>query len=80
MTAKHIPAGFDAEQLFAYLATFTPEQRRARRVFIRMGERGSAFNVRSLDLIEDDTYGFFGNSLPCLVLNDERFCPEEGTK
>lgn len=74
---QHIGAGFNAQQLFEYLATFSVEDRRERAIYIRVGERGSALNVRTLDFVEDSETSFFGIKVPCLVLNDERFSPRE---
>lgn len=67
----------NAQELFEFLQKLPPEKRAEQKVFIRIAPKGIPLNVRELDLIEDTTYGFFGLNLPCLVLNDSRFVPEE---
>ena len=77
MADEHISKGFNAEELFQYLSRLTPEARKARPVFIRVGPKGEAMNVKTLDLVEDATHGFFGVAIPCIILADERFAPTE---
>ena len=71
----HLPSGFNGQQLFEYLEQFTPEERKKRDVFIRVAEKNIHFNVKTLDYIEDSTYGFFNVEIPCFVLNHEVFSP-----
>jgi hypothetical protein len=77
MSNKHVREGFNALQLLEYLSKFSKEELEARTVFIRIAEKGKVFNVKSLDYIEDSTFGFFGKSIPCFVLNESSFVPED---
>jgi hypothetical protein len=75
---KHIGAGFNAQQLFEYLSKFTPEERKAKEIFIRIApENSSAVNVQSMDYIENSSYGFFGEDIPCLIFNTSNFAPKQ---
>jgi len=67
----------NAQQLFDFLQQFTPEQRAATEVYIRVAPEGEAFNIRTCDEIVPETYGFFGKSIPCLILHTEQFAPPE---
>jgi hypothetical protein len=69
--------GLDAQQLFEFLQKFTPEQRAEAKVFIRVAPEGIAFNIKTCDEIVPETYGFFGKSIPCLILHTEQFAPPE---
>lgn len=46
-------------------------------IMIRTGPKGSLFNLESIGLVEQDTYGFFGVPVDCLVLTPLRLLPEE---
>lgn len=77
MADEHIAKGFNAEELFQYLSRLTPEARKARPVFVRVGPKGEVRNLKTLDLVEDGTFSFAGAECPCIVLADERFAPEK---
>lgn len=74
---KVIYEGFNAQELFEYLEQFSKEERTEAKIFIRTAPEGVAFNVKTLDCVEESTYGFFGKSLSCLILNVDIFSPPD---
>lgn len=69
--------GLSAQQMFEFLSQFTPEQRADIKMYIRVAPEGHAFNIKTCDEIVPETYGFFGMSLPCLIMHTEQFAPPE---
>ncbi len=74
---RHEPAGFNAQQLFEFLSQFTPEERADRLIYFRIAPVGLAFNITTIDYVEDSTCVFFGQTDKCLIFNPEEYSPKE---
>lgn len=73
---KSVYAGFNAQELFEFLQEFSEQERTTTALYIRTAPEGTPFNVSTLDYVEECDMGFFGIPLPCLILNINRFSPE----
>jgi hypothetical protein len=62
----------NAQQLFEKLNKMSEKKRTATEVFIKVGPDKTAFNVVGVKSVKTSTYGFFGWSLPCFVINMDK--------
>lgn len=74
--------GLSAQELYDFLGKFTQKEREENQIFLRTAPENcdGMFGHRNLDSIDEateTTYGFFGESVSCIVLHTEHFATKE---
>ena len=70
-------AGLSAQELYEFLGKFTQEEREENQIFLRTDIEGRGPNVKVIEEAIESTYGFFGVSVPCIILHTDQFATKE---